>query len=49
VRFTVERAGAEVLLIATPERRVENDPIAGRVSVGRIGLGLGWAGFRGGG
>ena len=41
VRFTVERAGAEVQLTATPERRVENDPIAGRVSVGRIGLGMG--------
>lgn len=41
VRFTVERAGAEVLLTATPERRTEIDPIAGRVSMGRIGLGLG--------
>lgn len=41
VRFTVERAGAEVFLTATPERRIENDPIAGRVSIGRIGLGLG--------
>jgi regulator of sigma E protease len=41
VAFTVERAGAEVQLTATPERRVENDPIAGRVSIGRIGLGLG--------
>ncbi|MNX42908.1 Metalloprotease MmpA [compost metagenome] len=41
VQFTVERAGADVQLTATPERRVENDPIAGRVSVGRIGLGLG--------
>ena len=41
VTFTVERAGAEVLLTAIPERSVENDPIAGRVSVGRIGLGMG--------
>ena len=40
VRFTVERAGAEIDLIATPVRREETDPIAGRVSVGRIGLGL---------
>ncbi|HUH22937.1 MAG TPA: site-2 protease family protein, partial [Brevundimonas sp.] len=32
VQFTVERAGADVQLTATPERRVENDPIAGRVS-----------------
>ena len=41
VRFTVERGGAVVQLVATPERRVEEDPIAGRVSIGRIGLGLG--------
>lgn len=40
VRFTVERAGAEIDLVATPVRREETDPIAGRVSVGRIGLGL---------
>lgn len=41
VRFTVERAGAEVLLVATPERKVEDNPIAGRVSIGRVGLVLG--------
>ncbi|WP_295183797.1 M50 family metallopeptidase [uncultured Brevundimonas sp.] len=41
VRFTVERVGRSVELVATPERREENDPIAGRVKVGRIGLGLG--------
>jgi regulator of sigma E protease len=40
LRFTVERAGAEMELIATPIRRTETDPIAGRVSVGRIGLAL---------
>lgn len=40
VRFTVERAGSPIELVATPERRVETDPIAGRVTVGRIGLGL---------
>ncbi len=40
VRFTVERDGAPIQITATPERRVENDPIAGRVSVGRIGLAL---------
>jgi len=40
VRFTVERDGAPIEITATPERRVENDPIAGRVSVGRIGLAL---------
>lgn len=41
VRFTVERGDAPVQLIATPERRTENDAIAGRVSIGRIGLALG--------
>jgi len=41
VQFTVERAGAEVQLTATPERKIEDNPIAGRVSVGRIGLALG--------
>lgn len=40
VRFTVERQGQAVELTAIPERREENDPIAGRVKVGRIGLGL---------
>ncbi len=40
VRFTVERDGAEVQVTATPQRRVEDDPIAGRVSIGRIGLTL---------
>lgn len=40
VRFTVERAGRELQIIATPERRVEQDPIAGRISIGRIGLAL---------
>ncbi len=41
IAFTVERDGREVQVVATPERRVENDPIAGRVTVGRIGLALG--------
>ncbi len=41
VRFTVERAGTDVQLTATPERKIEENPIAGRVSVGRIGLALG--------
>ncbi len=40
VTLTVERAGGEVVLTATPVRRIQQDPIAGRVSVGRIGLGL---------
>ncbi len=40
VRFTVERDGTEVQVVATPQRRIEDDPIAGRVSIGRIGLSL---------
>lgn len=40
VRFSVEREGREIELIATPERQVMDDPIAGRVTVGRIGLAL---------
>lgn len=40
VRFTVERDAQVMQIVATPERRVENDPIAGKISVGRIGLGL---------
>ena len=38
IRFTVERAGAEIIVVATPERRLENDPIAGRVNVSRMGV-----------
>ena len=41
VDFIVERAGADVRLTATPERVTTQDPIAGKVSIGRIGLGLG--------
>lgn len=40
VRFVVERGDQEVTLVATPVREVTQDPIAGRVSIGRIGLGL---------
>ena len=40
LRFTVERNGGEIQLVATPVRRTETDPIAGRISVGRIGLSL---------
>ncbi len=40
VRFTVERGERTLVLAATPQRRTEEDPIAGRVTVGRIGLGL---------
>ena len=38
LRFTVNRAGREVVLTATPQRRLEDDPIAGRVRIARIGL-----------
>jgi regulator of sigma E protease len=38
LRFTVERGGRSVELTATPERRAENDPVAGRIQVGRIGV-----------
>ena len=41
VNFTVERAQDVITLIATPERTVVDDPIGGRVTMGRIGLGLG--------
>lgn len=40
VRFTVERDGAPVNLVGTPRRQVEDDPIAGRITVGRMGLEL---------
>jgi regulator of sigma E protease len=40
IRFTVERANATIIVVATPERRIENDPIAGRVSVSRLGLAM---------
>jgi regulator of sigma E protease len=38
LRFTVERGGGQVQLTATPQRRTEDDPIAGRIQVGRIGV-----------
>jgi len=38
LRFTVDRAGRQVFLIATPERREEQDELAGRVKIARIGL-----------
>ncbi|MDP2765360.1 MAG: M50 family metallopeptidase [Brevundimonas sp.] len=38
LRFTVDRGGRETVLIATPERRLEDDQIAGRVRIARIGL-----------
>ncbi len=40
LRFTVDRGGREIVLTATPERRLENDQIAGRVRIARIGLGM---------
>lgn len=38
LRFTVDRAGERVILTATPQRRVEEDELAGRVRIARIGL-----------
>ena len=40
LRFTVDRAGREVRLTATPVRQVEQNAIAGRVRIARIGLGI---------
>ncbi|HYC68771.1 M50 family metallopeptidase [Brevundimonas sp.] len=40
LRFTVDRDGREIVLVATPQRRLENDQIAGRVRIARIGLGM---------
>ncbi|WP_374513514.1 RIP metalloprotease [Brevundimonas sp.] len=41
LRFTVQRVNGQIDLTATPERQLEQDEIAGRVRVARIGLGLG--------
>ncbi|MEG1453676.1 M50 family metallopeptidase [Brevundimonas sp.] len=41
VQFTVERDQKVVNLTGVPERTVVDDPIGGRVTMGRIGLGLG--------
>ena len=41
LEFIVQRGGGEVTLTATPVRQLEEDEIAGRVRVARIGLGLG--------
>lgn len=38
LRFTVDRAGERLILTATPQRRVEEDELAGRVRIARIGL-----------
>ncbi|MFW2341974.1 RIP metalloprotease RseP [Brevundimonas sp.] len=40
LRFMVERGGDELTLVAVPERETVTDPVAGRITVGRIGLGL---------
>lgn len=40
LEFTVERDGAEVVLVGTPERVVVDDEIAGRITMARMGLGL---------
>lgn len=38
VRFTVDRGGRTVELVATPLRQIEQNQIAGRIRVARIGL-----------
>lgn len=38
--FTVDRGGRTVSLVATPERRIEDDVVAGRVRIARIGLNM---------
>lgn len=38
LRITVDRGGRLVVLTATPQRRLENDPIAGQVRIARIGV-----------
>ena len=40
LRFTVDRDGQRLDLVATPQRRVEDDELAGRVRIARIGLAL---------
>ena len=38
LRFTVERAGRPIALTVTPQRRSQDDPLAGRVQVAQIGI-----------
>jgi regulator of sigma E protease len=38
MRFTVDRGGRLLQLVATPERRLETDEISGRVRIARVGL-----------
>lgn len=38
LRFTVDRGGRAVELVATPERLLVDDELAGRVRIARIGL-----------
>ncbi|MCA0369050.1 MAG: RIP metalloprotease [Proteobacteria bacterium] len=38
LHFTVERGAETVVLTATPQRRIQDDPIAGRIKVAQIGL-----------
>jgi len=40
LRFTVDRGGRELTLVATPVRQMEDDEIAGRMRVARVGLAL---------
>ncbi|MFN4091933.1 MAG: M50 family metallopeptidase [Brevundimonas sp.] len=40
VAFVVDRAGSELTVSATPERSTTTDPLGGRITVGRVGIGL---------
>ena len=40
LRFTVDRAGRQVELVATPRRVVQDDELSGRIRVAQIGLAL---------
>lgn len=40
LRFSVDRGGERLTLVATPVRQMEDHPIAGRVRIARIGLNL---------
>ncbi|HZV85363.1 MAG TPA: M50 family metallopeptidase [Brevundimonas sp.] len=40
LRFTVDRAGRRLDLVATPQRQIENDELSGRVRIARVGLAL---------
>lgn len=40
VRFVVDRSGQRLDLVAVPQRTSVTDPLGGRITVGRVGIGL---------